>query len=191
MSVFRVSLNNFRQGTLDVNPQTGTEFATSIQRTAYVPGPNKTWRKLKDGTTFTDNNYWKRYAYPQMPLEEAFIVVVSDDGAIYNDGSSDAAPIVYNLTLTDGSSFVDNFIDLIEDQNSYAVFTQINNGGNGECSIKINGSDNAIFYLGPGETQVFNHGDLSITKLEFANSSGETLDIQVIASIKSIEWLND
>jgi hypothetical protein len=62
MSVFRVNLNNSVQGTLDLNPATTAEFVTSVQRTVYVTGPNKIYRKLADGDTFTDCNYWKKFA---------------------------------------------------------------------------------------------------------------------------------
>lgn len=68
MSVFKVQLNNAVQGTLDVVASTttygGTQQATSLQRTIYVMGPRKINRELKDGATFSDCNYWKRYARP-------------------------------------------------------------------------------------------------------------------------------
>jgi hypothetical protein len=37
----------------------GQAHGSSYQRTIYVMGPNKVNRKLKDGDTFTDSNYWK------------------------------------------------------------------------------------------------------------------------------------
>lgn len=57
MSVFRVKLNNNAQGLLDT--VSGSQQSTSIQRTVYVMGPKKINRKLKDGDTCTDSNYWK------------------------------------------------------------------------------------------------------------------------------------
>ena len=59
MSVFRVRLTNNRQGLLDVYDN---------QRTAYIMGPNRINRVLKDGEVFTDCNYWKRFAHPPLPL---------------------------------------------------------------------------------------------------------------------------
>ncbi|MBM3206896.1 MAG: hypothetical protein FJZ43_04730, partial [Candidatus Staskawiczbacteria bacterium] len=75
MSEFKVKLNNTNQGLMDLKAD-GSQFAESIQRTIYVAGPSKKYRKLFDGDTFTDCNYWKRFAYPQVPLSEAFIEVV-------------------------------------------------------------------------------------------------------------------
>ena len=51
-----------------------------------------------------------------------------------------------------------------------------------------NGIAGAVFDLGSGETQVFNYGDLTISKLEFANivSGGSTTAIQILASVKSV-----
>ena len=54
MSVFRVRLTNSRQGRLDVYDN---------QRSAYITGPNRINRKLKDGEIFTDCNYWKRFEH--------------------------------------------------------------------------------------------------------------------------------
>jgi hypothetical protein len=52
MSVFKVKLNNSRQGLLDVYEN---------QRSAYIMGPNRVNRKLKDGEVFTDCNCpWRR-----------------------------------------------------------------------------------------------------------------------------------
>lgn len=90
MSTFRVKLTSTGQGLLDT---AGQANGASYQRTVYVMGPGKVNRKLKDGDTFTDVNYWKRFAYPQVPLDQAFIEVVSDDGAPYTDlASENVAP---------------------------------------------------------------------------------------------------
>src|SRR5579859_7642952 len=62
---------------------------TSYQRTIYCMGPNRINRKLKDGATFTDCNYWKQFcAAPVGPLtaETAFITLISDDGSVYVSG---------------------------------------------------------------------------------------------------------
>ena len=74
------------------------------------------------------------------------------------------------------------------DTNGYAIFVQIANQGNTPVKCKINGIAGAIFDLGSGETQVFNYGDLTISKLEFANtvSGGSTTAIQILASVKSV-----
>ena len=98
MSVFRVRLSNSRQGLLDVYDN---------QRSAYIMGPNRVNRKLKDGETFVDSNYWKRFAYPQVPLEEAFIEVVEDDGTVYSDKVQDnTSPKVSNISAAAGSQFL-------------------------------------------------------------------------------------
>lgn len=181
MSVFRVKLNNLASGNMDENE-------ISYQRTIYVEGPNHTHRSLKHGDIFSDCNYWKRFAYPQVALVDAFIEVVEDDGSIYADHTSDenTYPRVFDLTINSGSTYADNLIDFTDDQpNAYAIFVQINNKGAAPLKVKINGSATAIFDLANGETQVFNHKDIIVTKLEFANDDDENGVIQVISSIKS------
>lgn len=189
MSVFRVKLNNAGQGGMDINPSTGLMSSTSYQRTIYVAGPNKINRKLKDGDQFTDCNYWKRFAFPQMPLDQAFIEVVSDDGSIYSDMEDDNTyPKVYDVLVANGSTYTANVVDILGDSGGHAIFVQIANQGGTAVKVRLNGVTDAIFDLGGGETQVFNHGDLSITKLEFANtvSGGSDSNVQVLVSVKSV-----
>jgi hypothetical protein len=92
MSVFKVKLTQgigrTAQGYLDPAVVNGA----SIQRTIYAPGPNKINRKLFDGQTFTDVNYWKRFAYPNLAHENAFIEVVTDDGSVWSDGQRKRIP---------------------------------------------------------------------------------------------------
>ena len=57
--------------------------------------------------------------------------------------------------------------------------------GGGDIRVKLNGLTGAIFDLNSGDTQVFNYGDLAVTKLNFDNSSGSDADVQVIVSVKS------
>lgn len=201
MSVFKVKLNNINQGKMDLDPSTassisgldhsqlGSQFATSKQRTIYVTGPGRTYRKLSDGEQFTDCNYWKRFAYPQVPLEEAFIEVVTDDGSVWSDvASENTYPKVYNLAVAAGTDYEDNVVDILGDTGGHAVFVQIANQGSTAVRVRVNGVADAIFDLGASETQVFNSGDLSITKLEFLNavSGGADADIQVLLSVKSV-----
>jgi len=201
MSVFKVALNSIAQGYMDLNPATATSISAldhsqlgagmnpSIQRTIYVSGPNRTYRNLKDGEQFTDCNYWKRFAYPQVPLADAFIEVVSDDGSVYSDVSEENTYAkVYDLSVLNGSGYTDNVVDILGDTGGFAVFVQIANQGGTAVKVRLNGTANAIFDLGAGETQVFNHGDLSVTKLEFANtvSGGGDTTVQVLVSVKSV-----
>lgn len=189
MSVFRVKLNNADQGGMDINPATGAVSSTSYQRTIWVAGPNKINRKLKDGDQFTDCNYWKRFAFPQMPMDQAFIEVVSDDGSIYSDMKDENTyPKVYDLSVVNGSTYTANVVDILGDSGGHAVFVQIANQGSTAVKVRLNGVADAIFDLGGQETQVFNNGDLSITKLEFANtvSGGSDSNVQVLVSVKSV-----
>lgn len=188
MSTFRVKLTQGDQGNLDTN---GVSTGTSIQRTVYVMGPHKTNRKLVDGATFTDSNYWKRFAFPQVTREQAFIEVVSDDGSVYVDsdaenGNNGVYPVVYNFTLAAGSTYAVNtaagkLADVLTDYSSHAVYTQITVATN-NAKCKINGS--AIFDLATTSVQVFNPGDMDITKLEFQNDSGGNSVVQVLMSVK-------
>jgi hypothetical protein len=188
MSVFRVKLNNTQQGVLDLNPATTAVFATSIQRTVYVTGPKKRYRNLTDGETFTDCNYWKKFAYPQASYDQAFIEVVTDDGSIYSEiEEENNYPSVYTISVNDGTAFAANEADIIGDYGSPANFVQINStdASGGDIRVKLNGLAGAIFDLKAGDTQVFNYGDLAVTKLNFDNDSGNDQSVQIIVSIKS------
>jgi len=191
MSVFKVKLNNTAQGLLDkrfdagVEGAQGSQFTTSIQRTIYVAGPGKKYRKLFDGDTFTDCNYWKRFAYPQVPLSEAFIEVVTDDGSVYSDVSEENTfPRVYNIVVASGSEFDNNEADILGDNGGYATFVQITNKGANDVDCRINDVGDAVITIGSGETQVFNSGDLLISKLNFEETDGATT-VQVLVSVKS------
>lgn len=189
MSVFKVKLQNINQGKLDIDPSTGLPFTTSIQRTVQVAGPGRIFRNLRDGDQFSDCNYWKRYAYPQVSLADAFIEVVTDDGSVWSDDATENTfPKVYDLTVDAGTDFEDNVCDILGDTGSHAVFVQIANQGSTAVRVRLNGVTNAVFDLAASETQVFNSGDLAVTKIEFINvvSGGAASDVQVIASCKSV-----
>ena len=206
MSVFVVNLNNLQQGQLDLNPSTaspimigndagpylGGQMQPSLQRTIFVAGPHRIYRELHDGQTFTDCNYWKRFAFPQVPLDQAFITVVTDDGSVWSDYTfENNYPIVvggntaYNVQTTD--TFATNFIDILGTYGSYATFVQITNNGtvaNQNIKIQLNGSANAILTLAHGDTQVFNAQDLLVSKLGFQGGVALT-SVQVVMSLQS------
>lgn len=180
MSVFRVRLTNSKQGLLDIYDN---------QRTAYITGPNRVNRKLKDGETFVDCNYWKRFSYPNVPLEDAFIEVVEDDGTIYSDTiSENSYPKVYNINAAAGSTFSQNKADIAADSGSFALFAQITNKSSTESAkVRLNGLPTAVIDLDAGSTQTFNPGELAIGMVEIDNSSGsEDLAVQIIVSIQVI-----
>jgi len=180
MSVFRVRLTNSRQGRLDIYDN---------QRTAYITGPNRINRKLKDGETFVDCNYWKRFAYPNVPLEEAFIEVVEDDGTIYSDRiSENTYPKVYNLLAASGSEFSDNKADIAGDSGSFALFAQIGNKSETDgIKVRINGLASAVIDIPAGATQTFNPGELAIGLLEVDNSAGQDdVAVQIVVSIRVV-----
>jgi hypothetical protein len=205
MSVFRVKLNNTQQGLLDFNPATaspiaiggaqgttylGQQMNPSKQRTIFVAGPHRIYRELFDGQTFTDCNYWKRFAFPQVPLDQAFIEVVTDDGSVWSDFSDEnnyaltfGGDVPYTVAVAD--TFATKFIDLIGTYGSYATFVQITNYGtldSQDIKVQLNGSTSAVFNLKAGDTQVFNMGDLQISKLAFDGGTADT-DIQIVLSL--------
>lgn len=171
MSVFKVVLPN------------------PIQTTMYVAGPNRNIRELKNNDTFTDCNYWKRFTYPKLSKEQAFIEILEDDGSFYSDfAEENTYPRTFELTVANPSNFVDNIVDIIGETNGYAVFVQIANHGNTSVKCRINGITNAVFDLGSGDVQLFNYGDLTVSKLEFQNNTegGDDVDIQILTSIRSL-----
>ncbi len=178
MSIFKVKLTQGQgrtaQGYLDPSVVNGA----SIQRTVYVPGPNKTNRVLFDGQTFTDVNYWKRFTYPTLPFDQAFIEVVTDDGSVWNDFSQDNTyPVSYSTTLLAGSTYTSSTsganrtsFDILTDNGSPAIFTQIINTTTGTDTVTVRINGVATFPLQAGSSQVFDKGDLLVTKIEFDNS---------------------
>ena len=208
MSVFRVKLQNTQQGQLDLNPATassilvgnlggnylGAAMNPSLQRTIFVAGPHNIYRELFDGQTFTDCNYWKRFAFPQVPLSQAFIEVVTDDGSIWSDFSEEnnfpltfGGASAYNVLTTD--VFTTNVIDILGTYGSFATFVQITNLGTvspgQDIKVQMNGSANAVMSLAAGDTQVFNAGDLAVSALAFQGGTSNTT-IQVVLSVKSV-----
>lgn len=186
MSVFKVTLQNIKQGLLDIDPTTGQPFATSKQRQVYVMGPKKKNRLLKDGDTFTDSNYWKQFAYPQTTLERAFITVLSDDGSIYSDvAEENTFPVGGTYTLATSFNST-NTIDFVGTYGAPARFLQVTNMDNTNAIVgQLNGNANITFTLAHNETQVFNANDLAITMLQLKSSAG-TPQANVIASVRSV-----
>ena len=203
MSVFKVKLQNTQQGLLDLDPSTnpgsnatygdlgepfGTDFSNSgtasLQRQIFVAGPNNSYRLLQDGETFTDCNYWKRFAYPQLGLEFAFIEVVSDDGSIYSDIPEENV-FAKGATETLSTNFTDTAIDFVTTYGGAARFLQVQNlDGTIAIDGELNGDTDVTFRLAAGETQIFNNGDIAISLLRLKADSG-TPSASWIASIRS------
>ena len=209
MSVFKVALNNINQGLLDRDPSTataglgphqnvcGSQIDPSIQRTVYVMGPNLVNRKLTDGTTFTDCNYWKKFAYPQVPYNEAFIEVVTDDGSVYSDiPSENTYPVVFRpgtsgvIADNAGPDDTNMTLDITGTYGGFASFVQITNSDSSDSvQVRLNGLSGATFTLAADSTQIFNAGDLSISEIAFDNSAsgaGEVDSVEVLLSIRSV-----
>ncbi len=187
MSVFRVVVNNEKQGLMDINPSTGRQFNyynvpsdPSLQRKIFVHGPNGAIRQLADGDTFTDCNYWKKFAYPNLPEDQAFIVVVTDDGIPWTSNGPNTYPLVSSGTIAAGGTEV---VDYTLTDGGYATFVQISNTGSNAMNVSINGAVTATFPLAAGDTQVFNQGDFLIGALVFTSAAGTTY--QVIASVQT------
>jgi hypothetical protein len=195
MSIFRVNLNNTAQGRLDVAAGTqavnpGAQNATSIQRSVYIMGPGKVNRKLMDGVTFQDCNYYKRFCYPQVSLEDAILTLVTDDGSVYSDvPAENTAPYAYSRTIAGWSTYSDtnNIFDILTNAGGPATFVQLTNNGLSTLSVRLNGLTTAVFSLDGGTTQVFNAGDLQVSLIEVANTgSGHTAcDLEIVLAVRS------
>ena len=154
MSVFKVNLQNVKQGLLDIDPTTGQPFAVSKQRQCFVMGPHKTNRLLKDGDTFTDSNYWKQFAYPQTTYERAFIEVLVDDGSIYSDVPEENTFAVGGTYTLSNAYTAANTIDFVGSHGAPARFLQVTNNDNTNAIVgQLNGDTNVTFTLGHNETQ--------------------------------------
>jgi len=183
MSTFRVKLVQGDQSNLD-------EFAevnggVSLQRQMWATGPNLTFRLLSDGEEFDDCNYWKRYAYPQVPRNEAFIEVVTDDGSPFSDIASENVFIrTYSFTVAQNSAFSANVIDILGDNGNPAIALQIEVVSN-NVSMRINGSSTAVTDIAAGATLSFDAGEISANTLEFSEENDGAATVEVIATIRS------
>jgi hypothetical protein len=202
MSVFKVQLQNVKQGLLDLDPSThplatgsGTDPATygqlgdpediSLQRQIFVAGPGRTYRLLKDGETFTDCNYWKRFTYPTVAQEFAFITTVTDDGSVYSDVPAENV-FAAGADGTLSTDYTDTVVDFVTTHGGAARFLQVQNlDSTAVVNGELNGDTNVTFQLAGSETQIFNQGDLSITLLRLKSDSAGS-SYSWIASVRSV-----
>jgi hypothetical protein len=171
MSIFKVTITNTVEGNLDtaILGSTGPGTGTSIQRTAYITGPNLIDRQVVDGETFTDCNYWLQYCYPNVLLENVILTCISNDGSPWSSTNKalNTFPQTYALTVAGGSLYAANLVDILGTLGSYATFAQITSTQS--LSMRINGV--AVFPLTANLTQIFNPGDFAISRLEFQNNA--------------------
>ncbi len=189
MSVFVVDLTR-NVGLGVVSDDSIDADGVSLQKTMWATGPNLVWRKLNDGETFTDCNYWKRYASVAeggaSPENIAFIRILSDDGSPFDDFNPqfNTFAVVEDLVVIAGTTFTDpaNQLDILSDHGGFAIFTQIVTDE--PVTVRINGSSDADLDVAAG-SQVFDNGDLSISSLAFDNSASGASDatVQVLLSI--------
>jgi hypothetical protein len=187
MSVFKVKLANVGQGRLDIDPTTGVPFEVSHQRSIYVAGPGRKYRKLKDGETFTDNNYWKQFTAEVAGYEAAFIEVVSDDGSVYSDIPEENTFAIGKTFDLDTTFTDDNIVDFVDTYGGPARFLQVTNTSGSSYTVtgEVNGDTNVVFTLAQGETQVFNTGDIMITLLKLKGSN-VAATASMIGSVRSV-----
>jgi hypothetical protein len=178
MSVFKVKLTNVNQGLLDTN---GQSTGTSVQRGVWIMGPNKVNRLLIDGSTFTDSNYWKRYAYPQVPYDQAIVDVLTDDGSVWADNPVGARTFGVSSSFTGTASYsTTNTIDYLSTYGSYAKYVQIK-VTTADATVRINGS--VEITVASGTTQIFDD-DIDIAKLEVKGSSPV---VAIFAAVRSVQ----
>lgn len=200
MSVFRVKLNNMDQGKLDLlaptaSPGLGSQALVSSQRQAFIMGPGKCQRLMVDGETFTDCNYYKKFCVASSTnltgtnYENAILEIVTDDGNEWSDTEGGATQLTStHLHVLASTDYAANEIDFITSYGGPAIFIQMENtSGADDVSVKINDRSAAIFTLGFGDTQVFNRGDLTINKVQFANtaSGAGNVIVNLMFSIES------
>lgn len=213
MSVFRVKLSNVNQGLLDLDPSThplatgtGSEPATygnlgypfgtnwpgatdySLQRQMFAAGPNHTYRLLSDGETFTDCNYWKQFAYPQVALEHAFIETVTDDGSIWSnipEENTFAVGDAFTATTTYGTP-ADSVVDFVTTHGGPARMLIVQNlDATNDIIGELNGDSSVTFVVQQLSTMTFSMNDLAITSVRF-KSSASTVAMSYVASIRSV-----
>jgi hypothetical protein len=194
MSVFQVRLNNINQGYLDINPNTvnvntgqGQEMQPSIQRTMFVQGPSGTFLKLHDGDIFTACNYWKRFAFPNVSLEDAIVNVLVDDNVPYStavafsDSSAPYAAVVpVGTTVYFGTSdFAAPSSANVSTGTVATQLTLVNNSGVA-ATVTLNGSASAVLSLAAGEMITFAHNEFAVSTLAVAGGA-----VNVVAGLQT------
>ena len=183
MSIFQVTLAKVVPGT--------TSAEAFGQQSVNLPMPKGQGEKIfKDREVFEGSNYWKKYCVPSMSQEDAFLVIIEDDGTIYSeDDSENNQPFIVTKKVAAGSSYDDegNEVDLMKEQGTFATFVLIRNKNSSqEVNVKINGSKNAILELDGNDEISFDKGDIPISKLNFDNSDGkEEVKLQIIFGLKN------
>jgi len=231
MSVFQVVLNNGVQGNLDVLASTATaggvgivdtvssapagvvtagtlpssqSVAFSLQRTVYIMGPRKINREIKDGTTFTDCNYWKRYCDAALTIgggataQTAILRCIYDDGTVWSDDQSENAypkaallfpsaqfnayvsTAAYPTTpLPFGATNGPDTFNITATFGQPAYFCSISNNQSSfaqAVQVRLNGDNGCIFTIPGSQDWIFNQGDCQIASIEvaYAQTTGAT-----------------
>ena len=211
MSVFKVRLQHITQGLLDFDPSThplatgtgsqaatygnvgepfGADFpnsgAVSPQRQIFAAGPNKTYRLLTDGETFTDCNYWKQFAFPQVAKEFAFIEVVTDDGSTYSTLATENSFAAGASETGLDTSYATTAIDLVTTHGGAARFLQVSNlDATLDATMEVNGDTAINIVIVAGTSQTFQRGDLVVSSFRLKAASGSPT-VNWIAGVNSV-----
>jgi len=189
MSVFQVKLKTAATGTLDTQVDGS---GNSLQRQAYVMGPKRINRLMVDGEQFSDCNYYKQFCVYNATSNPtgceaaaAILLLVSDDGAPYSSVPAEQTFAWSTVAggVDSGNAAFATIKDFATDFGSYAVSAIIANVSDTAEVIRINGT--AEFSLAIGATQVFNTGDLVISKIE-SKAAGAAKKVTVFAGVKSV-----
>lgn len=153
------------------------------------PGAQVTLQKDEE---FTGSNYFKRFTYQGMidagidasvAAQEAFLVVVTDDGSAFELSNSNVPnnPRVYNDVIAFGD---DQLFDFETDLGGPALFTSIE-VSNEDVYVYLNDSSTARVTLAAGSTLTFSAGELLLSSVRISNIiSGGSLNavVQIIVS---------
>lgn len=160
----------------------------SNQRTMYCMGPNRRNRKLRDGDVFTDCNYWKRFcAAPtgSLPLNQAFIELVTDDGSVYIDGQPAIYVVTHNVTVLGNTTYTTtgNTVDVLNTDGGIAQWATIST--NQDVNVQLNGNSSTIFTVTGGTSHTFNNGDTQIQTVQFARTSSGSASVVLQVGVLS------
>jgi|GEM_PF-5182251 len=200
MSKFTVRLNQTGvQGQMDVSMTTGQINATSNQRTVYIMGPDKQNYLLRDGQSFTGNNYWLRYVSTAqggkaLPGQDFLYFAAYTAGAVYDPGAMDYdggawSDVTDNMATTSLNVAVvagtPQTVDFLGKYGGIAKFLQMLADGTG-VTYKINGSTVSAGSVSNSATTIFEPGDINWTSITFTNGNGGsgTVNVKITFSIE-------
>lgn len=144
---------------------------------------------IEPNEEFTGSNYYKRFTYDglisngysaDLAAENAILELVTDDGTPFSDSAVNSPnnPRVYYETLSPGEELE---LDFETDLGGPAMFFQMDTSEN--IYVYLNNNADARLYVSSAATQIFNNGELLLSKVTLDYTEADSGDPDVVVQI--------